>query len=92
MPAKLAQLEKRAFQGIPEAQHDMATLYASGKLVAQNYPRAIHWFTKSADGGVANASLAGAGLADIDLFPDQNVRPAGFVKANGMRHSVAPLI
>ncbi len=55
LPAKLADLEKRAYQGIPEAQHDLATLYASGKLVAQNYPRAIYWFTKAADGGVANA-------------------------------------
>jgi len=56
LPEKLAQLEARAYHGIPEAQHDMATLYASGKLVAQNYTRAIYWFTKSADGGVANAN------------------------------------
>lgn len=56
LPAKLAQLESRAFHGIPEAQHDIATLYASGKLVAQNYPRAIYWFNKSAEGGVANAN------------------------------------
>ena len=55
LPGKLAQLEKRAIQGIPEAQHDLGTLYASGKLVAQNYHRAIYWFNKSAEGGVANA-------------------------------------
>jgi TPR repeat protein len=55
LPAKMTALEKRAFQGIAEAQHDLATLYASGKLVAQNYPRAIYWFSKAADGGVANA-------------------------------------
>ncbi|MBI3441153.1 MAG: SEL1-like repeat protein [Proteobacteria bacterium] len=56
LPEKLAQLEARAYQGVPEAQHDMATLYASGKLLAQNYPRAIYWFSKAADGGVANAN------------------------------------
>ena len=55
LPESLAQLEKRAYQGVPEAQHDLATLYASGKVLPQNYKRAIHWFTKSADGGVANA-------------------------------------
>jgi hypothetical protein len=55
LPEKLTRLETRAFEGVPEAQHDLATLYAAGKLVAQNYPRAIYWFTKAADGGVANA-------------------------------------
>lgn len=55
LPAKLADLEKRAFQNVPEAQHDLATLYASGKIVAQDYKRAVYWFSKAADGGVANA-------------------------------------
>lgn len=55
LPEKLAQLEKRAYQGVPEAQHDMATLYASGKMVPQNYKRSIYWFTQAADNGVANA-------------------------------------
>jgi hypothetical protein len=55
LPAKLADLEKRAFQNVPEAQHDLATLYASGKVVAQDYRRAAYWFSKAADGGVANA-------------------------------------
>ena len=52
---KLAQLQKRAYQGIPEAQHDLATLYAAGTMVPQDYHRAAFWFTKAADGGVANA-------------------------------------
>lgn len=55
LPSKLAQLEKRAFDGIPEAQHDLATLYASGKMVAQDYKRSAYWFSKAADGGVGNA-------------------------------------
>ncbi|MFH1157273.1 MAG: tetratricopeptide repeat protein [Pseudomonadota bacterium] len=55
LPEKLAALEKRAYQGVPEAEHDLATLYASGRLVAQNYNRAVYWFSRAADGGVANA-------------------------------------
>jgi TPR repeat protein len=55
LPAKLAELEKSAFAGTPEAQHDLATLYASGKIVAQDYKRAAYWFSRAADGGIANA-------------------------------------
>jgi TPR repeat protein len=55
LPEQLSQLEKRAFQGIPEAQHDLATLYASGKMMPQDYKHAFYWFNKAADNGVANA-------------------------------------
>ena len=55
LPGKLATLEKRAFGGEPEAQHDIATLYASGKLVAQNFKRAVFWFSQAASKDVANA-------------------------------------
>ena len=55
LPEKLAALEKQAFAGKPEAQHDLATLYASGKIIGQDYKRAAYWFAKAADGGVANA-------------------------------------
>jgi len=53
---KLAVLQKRAYQGIPEAQHDLATIYAAGTSVPQDYHRAAFWFTHAADGGVANAN------------------------------------
>lgn len=56
LPAKLAGLQKRAYEGVPEAQHDLATLYAAGTLVPQDYHRASYWFAKAADGGVANAN------------------------------------
>lgn len=52
---KLAELEKRAFSGAPEAQHDIAIIYAAGKAVRQDYKRAAYWFYKAADGGIANA-------------------------------------
>ena len=56
LPKKLALLQKRAYRGIPEAQHDLATIYAAGTLVPQDYHRAAFWFTRAADGGVANAN------------------------------------
>lgn len=55
LPAKFVGLEKRAFDGAPEAQHDLATLYASGQMVTQDYKRAAYWFARAADGGIANA-------------------------------------
>lgn len=55
LPANLAELERRAFQGLAEAQHDLATLYAAGKVVDKNYPRSAYWFYRAADGGIANA-------------------------------------
>ena len=56
LPKKLALLQKRAYRGIPEAQHDLATIYAAGTLVPQDYHRAAFWFTRAADSGVANAN------------------------------------
>lgn len=51
----LVELERRAFQGSAEAQHDLATLYAAGKVVDENYSRSAYWFYRAADGGIANA-------------------------------------
>ena len=33
----------------------------------------------------------GPGLPTCDLLPDQNFGTAGFVKADGVRHGIAPL-
>lgn len=55
LPPDLAQLEKRAAEDVPEAQHDLATLYAAGRSVPQDYKRAVYWFSRAADGGIANA-------------------------------------
>jgi hypothetical protein len=43
-----------------------------------------------AHGGMADACLAGAGLAELDFFPDQNFRTTGLMKADRMRHGVIP--
>jgi len=55
LPPPLAALEARAFEGMPEAQHDLATIYAEGRRVRQDYARARAWFARAADAGIANA-------------------------------------
>lgn len=55
LPRQFQDLEKKAFSGVAEAQHDLATLYASGKTIPQDYKRAVYWFSKAADGNVPNA-------------------------------------
>jgi TPR repeat protein len=56
LPANLRTLEKRALDGLPEAQHDLGTIYAAGTLVPQDYARAATWFRRAADAGIANAA------------------------------------
>jgi len=55
LTGKLALLQERAYQGVPEAEHDLATVYAAGNGAQQDYTRAIYWFKKAAAGGIANA-------------------------------------
>lgn len=55
LPERFKTLEKRSIEGIPEAQHDLATLYAAGDAVKRDFKRAGYWFKKAADNGIANA-------------------------------------
>ena len=56
LPALARQIEKKAFDGVPEAQHDMAAIYTAGHAgVTPNYQKAAFWFREAALGGVANA-------------------------------------
>ncbi len=49
-------IENKAFDGIPEAQHDMGAIYVGGHAnIERNLPRAVKWFQEAADNGVANA-------------------------------------
>src|SRR5262249_37185710 len=41
------------------------------------------------DGRVANAGLAGPGLADFNLLPLEDLRAAGLVQADGSGHGVS---
>lgn len=76
LPETIKTLEDKAFNGVAEAQHDMAALYTSGQAgVTQNYERAIDWFKLAARQGIANAAYnlgvmyqQGMGTAqDMDL-------------------------
>ena len=55
LPGQLKGLENRAFEGVAEAQHDLATIYASGQGVRKDYKRAAYWFFQAAGAGIANA-------------------------------------
>ena len=55
LPPDLMAMQERAFEGVPEAQHDLAALYAEGRRVRQDYTRARGWFSWAAAAGVANA-------------------------------------
>lgn len=56
LPASYRTLESRAFAGVAAAQHDLAALYVAGTGgVQRDYGRAVFWFTKSAEKGMANA-------------------------------------
>jgi hypothetical protein len=56
LPPVVAEIEKRAFAGNAEAQHDLAAIYTAGHGgVKADYARAASWFTEAAVQGVANA-------------------------------------
>jgi len=49
-------IEGQAFEGVPEAQHDMGAIYIAGRgNVKQNLDRAVFWFQEASNNGVANA-------------------------------------
>ncbi|MCE7887345.1 MAG: hypothetical protein DYH13_07575 [Alphaproteobacteria bacterium PRO2] len=57
LPESVKRIEERAFDGMPEAQHDLAAIYTAGHgNVKQNYERALFWFEQAANAGVANAA------------------------------------
>jgi len=56
LPTAIKQVETKAFEGVPEAQHDIAALYTAGQGgVKTDFPRAAQWFEEAALNGVANA-------------------------------------
>ncbi len=57
LPDMIKSIEQQAFDGVPEAQHDLAAVYTAGHAgVRQDYARASYWFKQAADNGVANAA------------------------------------
>lgn len=55
LPPALMAMQERAFEGVPEAQHDLAAIYAEGQRVPKSYLRARAWFAWAAATGLANA-------------------------------------
>ena len=43
-----------------------------------------------ADGRVPDTGFTRPGLADVNLFPDENLRPSGLMEANCVGHDVVP--
>ncbi len=51
-----AEIQRQAYNGIPEAQHDLAALYTAGRAnIPVDYARAALWFREAALHGIANA-------------------------------------
>lgn len=56
LPAALKEVEAKAFQGVPEAQHDLAAIYTAGHGGAKtDFAQAAKWFEEAALNGIANA-------------------------------------
>lgn len=56
LPAVVKEIEQKAFEGVPEAQHDLAAIYTAGHGgVPVDYTKAVQWFREAAINGVANA-------------------------------------
>lgn len=56
LPSVIKEVEKKAYEGLAEAQHDLAAIYTAGHGgVKVDYAKAAAWFRESAIQGVANA-------------------------------------
>ena len=76
LPEKLYSIETQAYNDIAEAQHDLGIIYASGKLVDQDYKRAVYWLKKAADNGVANANYNLAVMYQKGIGAEKNMGEA----------------
>ncbi len=57
LPDVVKNIEEQAFEGVADAQHDLAAIYTAGHGgVKQDYKRAAFWFEQAASRGVANAA------------------------------------
>lgn len=75
-PDTLREVAALALEGNPEAQHDLATAYAIGTSIPQNFERAAFWYARSADAGVVNARYNLGVLTERGLGVEQNSETA----------------
>ncbi len=77
LPPLVKDIETRAFEGVAEAQHDLAAIYTAGHGdVARNYERAAFWFRQAAVNGIANAQYNLGVLYHQGLGVDQDLKEA----------------
>ncbi len=77
LPKIIKQVEAKAFEGVAEAQHDLAAIYIAGHAgVEQNYDRAIFWFKEAAARNIANARYNLGVLYHQGLGINQNLDEA----------------
>ena len=70
-------IEKQAFDGVPEAQHDMGAIYVAGHgQIKQDLRRAVFWFTEAANNGIANAKYNLGVLYHQGLGVEQSISQA----------------
>jgi uncharacterized coiled-coil protein SlyX len=92
LPASIKDIEAGAFEGVPEAQHDLAAIYTAGHGgVTQNYERAAYWFRKAAENGIANAAYNLGVLNHQGLGLGQDIEEAlyWYDKASTLGHPEA---
>jgi len=74
LPAVVRDIETKAFDGVAEAQHDLAAIYTAGHGgVTQNFDKASFWFREASDSGIANAQYNLGVLYHQGLGVEQNL-------------------
>ena len=77
LPDVIKLIEDKAFEGIAEAQHDLAAIYTAGHGgVETDYAKAATWFREAAVNGVANARYNLGVLYHQGLGVEQNIDTA----------------
>ncbi len=77
LPPVIQDVEKKALEGVAEAQHDLAAIYTAGHGgVKPDYSKAAFWFKEAAIQGVANARYNLGVLYHQGLGIDKNVDKA----------------
>ncbi len=70
-------IETQAFEGVPEAQHDMGAIYVAGHGdIQQNLERAVLWFNEAATNNVANAKYNLGVLYHQGIGVDKSIEKA----------------
>ncbi|MGH1403693.1 MAG: peptidoglycan-binding protein [Alphaproteobacteria bacterium] len=70
-------IETQAFNGVPEAQHDLGAIYVAGHgQIKQNLGRAVFWFTEAANNNIANAKYNLGVLYHQGLGVEQSISRA----------------